>query len=162
MSGLNITGIKNWKDWLHPVATVLGAWGGFPRPPKIFLELTKYELFRWFLIFVLAYQGGADEDLKQALIITTIFYLITKLLDLRDVVNDVSGAEDQKKSNLLAQKDAREQSAAIQAAQTAARQAASAAAIEATEAAGADAAAAQAAGADAAAKTEAFFGGYYV
>ena len=54
--------VNSWKDWLHPIATVLGAWGGFPKPPRVFLELTKYELFRWFLVFVLAYQGGADEE----------------------------------------------------------------------------------------------------
>lgn len=85
---MSIRGIKHWKDWLHPIATVVGAWGGFPKPPEIFLELTKYELFRWFLVFVLAYQGGADEDLRQALIITVVFYLTTKLLNLREIVGN--------------------------------------------------------------------------
>ena len=80
-------GFKYWKDWLHPVATVLGAWGGFPQPPKIFLRLSRYELFQWFLVFALAYQGGAEEQIQQALIITVVFYLISKLLDLKEFEN---------------------------------------------------------------------------
>lgn len=83
---MNIQGIKNWSDWIHPLATVMGAWGGFPKPPKIFLKLTQYELFKWFLVFTLAYQGGAREDIKQALIITVVFFLIAKILDFQDVI----------------------------------------------------------------------------
>ena len=113
-----MNGIKHWKDWLHPIATVMGAWGGFPKPPKMFLELTKFELFRWFLVFTLAYQGGADEEVKQALIITIIFYLITKLLDLRDVVGEGVASRDeilryQEMSPLETQQKAREESAKI-------------------------------------------------
>lgn len=149
-----MNGIKRWKDWLHPIATVLGAWGGFPKPPKIFLELTRFELFRWFLVFTLAYQGGAEEDVRQALIITVIFYLITKLLDLRDVVSDVAYSDSavirhqdiRASANLLAQKDARAASAEVQAVQTAAHEVS-------TDEAQAEAQA-QAA--------EAFYGGYYL
>ena len=134
-----MNGIKHWKDWLHPIATVMGAWGGFPKPPKVFLELTRFELFRWFLVFVLAYQGGAEEDIRQALAITVIFYLVTKLLDLRDVVSDLNYGETAviryRKLPPAAeqQQDAREASAEIQEEQ-----------------------------AQAESQTEQFFGGYYI
>lgn len=142
-------GFKYWKDWLHPVATVMGAWGGFPKPPEAFLALTKYELFQWFLVFVLAYQGGAEEDIRQALIITVIFYLVTKLLDLRDVSPQHHGMLPAPPiSNADAQQIALEDAAKVQAAQAAATQAAQAAAAQATT--------------KAEAQAEAFFGGYYI
>lgn len=131
-----MNGIKHWKDWLHPIATVLGAWGGFPKPPKIFLELTKFELVRWFLVFILAYQGGAEEDIRQALIITVIFYLSTKLLDLRDVVNEENIKYQEIVAPVITQEQAKQQSAQIQEAQAQAAQ-------------------------DAQAKNEQFYGGYY-
>jgi len=71
-----------WKDILHPIATVVGAWGGFPKPPIFFKKLAQYEIFQWFLVFLLAYQGGADEDLAQAFAVTIGLYLITKILKL--------------------------------------------------------------------------------
>jgi hypothetical protein len=153
-----MNGVKHWKDWLHPIATVMGAWGGFPKPPKVFLELTRFELFRWFLVFILAYQGGAEEDIRQALIITVIFYLITKLLDLRDVVSNVSYTDSavvryqELPPATQQQQEARAESAEVQAAQAAAREAAAAAAAE---------AAAQAE-AESQAQAEAFYGGYYI
>jgi hypothetical protein len=158
-----MNGIKHWKDWIHPIATVMGAWGGFPKPPKVFLELTRFELFRWFLVFILAYQGGAEEDIRQALIITVMFYLVTKLLNLRDVVSDIDYNETavvryrQLPPATQQQQAARDASAEVQAAQAAAREAAAAAAEEARAAAEAE----QAEQAREAA-TEAFFGGYYV
>ena len=146
--------IKHWKDWLHPVATVMGAWGGFPKPPKLFLELTRFEIFRWFLVFILAYQGGAEEDIKGALLITVVFYLTTKLLDLRDVVNDVAYSETEvmrfrpKNKQQLEQQQQLEQSSDIQDAQAAAKIAAADAAAQVVQ--------------NSESTPEAFFGGYYI
>ena len=112
------TGLKNWKIWLHPFATVLGAWGGFPQPPKFFIQLSQYELFRWFLVFVLAYQGGAEEDVQRALLITVVFYLVAKLLDLRELVAqsayEAPPTLKVKENNVAAQQEAKAESAHIQ------------------------------------------------
>ena len=78
-----------WKDIAHPLATVIGAWGGFPEPPAIFKRLAKHELFQYFLVFVLVYQGGGSEDIAQSLMITIGLYLITKILNLRALVGDL-------------------------------------------------------------------------
>ena len=76
--------VMNWTDWIHASATVIGAWGGFPKPPKLFLDLTKFEIFQWFL---LAYQGGAGEDIRAAVIITVGLYLVSKILSLKELID---------------------------------------------------------------------------
>ena len=49
------------KNYIHPIATVLIAWAiaanGFPQPPQLFKNLVQNELFQYFLVFVLVYQG---------------------------------------------------------------------------------------------------------
>jgi len=142
-----MSGFKYWVNWLHPIATVMGAWGGFPKPPQVFLNLTKFELFRWFLVFILAYQGGAGQDIKIALMVTVSLYLITKLFELRDVTSELQSVS----KTSVQQEIQREESAAVQVAQLAAREAAAKAAAEAT-----------AQVAQNAEKSETFFGGYYM
>ena len=64
--------------------TVLGAFGGFPQPPKAFLQLTKYPIVQWFLVFVLAYQGGAGQDpllAGAATLITFILYKVARAME---------------------------------------------------------------------------------
>lgn len=66
-------------------ATMLGAFGGFPQPPKAFLWLTSWKIVQWFLVFVLLYQGGTGQDPVFALIVTAItfvVYLFLKALEL--------------------------------------------------------------------------------
>lgn len=150
---------KYWKNFLHPVAIILGAWGGFPKPPQALLDLTKFELFRWFLVFVIAYQGGPQEDVKTALIVTVALYLITKLFELRDITSAVPLTVSQ---TAMQQQVARNESAVVQAAQQAAQQAAAQAAAEATAHVTHDVKVAETAAQSAAAKTEKFFGGYYM
>ena len=78
-----------WKEIIHPLATVLGAWGGFPKPPAIFRRLASSELFRYFLVFALVYQGGGGENIARSVMVTVGFYLAAKILDLRTLVGDL-------------------------------------------------------------------------
>jgi hypothetical protein len=74
MSALNILSHKNF--WLN-VCTAVGAFGGMPDPPKFFKFLyEKIPGFKWFLVFVLIYQGGGEQDLGVALQITIVFIVL--------------------------------------------------------------------------------------
>lgn len=68
------------NNYILVVATLLGAFGGFPEPPKMFKELTKHDMVKWFLVFVLLYQGGAGQDIQLAAMITGIAYLLYKFV----------------------------------------------------------------------------------
>lgn len=63
-------------DIILVTATILGAFGGFPQPPKTFSRLTNSSVMQWFLVFILAYQGGASQDPKFALMATTITFVV--------------------------------------------------------------------------------------
>jgi hypothetical protein len=56
------------------VATVIGAWGGFPQAPPRFVELTANPMVQWGLVFVLAYQGGAGKDPMLAALGTALLF----------------------------------------------------------------------------------------
>ena len=66
------------------VATLLGAFGGFPEAPKVFTEITKHEIVQWALVFVLLFQGGAGQDVKLAAMMTAVAYGFTKFLKSRE------------------------------------------------------------------------------
>jgi len=57
-------------------ATLIGAFGGFPEPPKVFINLTKYTIVQWLLVFILAYQGGAGQDISFAVGATVFTFLV--------------------------------------------------------------------------------------
>lgn len=78
--------LKAIKDWALPLAIIAGATGGFPLLPSIFLALSQYELYQWTLVFLVVYGLSSSHDVQNALIITVSFYLASKLLALRDVV----------------------------------------------------------------------------
>lgn len=75
---------QNWINSLAVYAIVLGVWGAFPKPPDVLLRLANFELFRWFLIFALMYH--ANQDVQHAVVFTIMLYLITKLFELRAIV----------------------------------------------------------------------------
>jgi hypothetical protein len=66
-----------WK-LLLVTSTIVGAFGGFPTPPKAFLNLASYQVVQWGLVFVLAYQGGAGEDPMLAAMATAITFVLYK------------------------------------------------------------------------------------
>ena len=81
-----------WK-FVLALATMLGAFGGFPEPPKAFNRLTQYKVVQWGLLFVLLYQGGAGEDPVFAGVITAVTFIIYTLfrtIEARGVNTDVT------------------------------------------------------------------------
>lgn len=65
-----------WTLWKFVVAfaTMIGAFGGFPQPPRSFQWLASWQVFQWFVVFVLLYQGGTGEDAILAALITLLTY----------------------------------------------------------------------------------------
>lgn len=63
------------------VATGLGAWGGFPAPPRSFNRFVTNEIVQYALVFVLLMQGGAGKNYKLAGLITGVMYVLHKILD---------------------------------------------------------------------------------
>ena len=57
------------------IGTGIGAFGGFPEPPKLFKQLIRnYEAIRWLLLFVLIWQGsGGGADFSWGSVSTSIF-----------------------------------------------------------------------------------------
>jgi len=73
------------KQIIVSIATLLGAFGGFPEAPKLFNKIAKFEIckiqiIRWFLVFALVYQGGSGQNIKLALLITISALIIYILL----------------------------------------------------------------------------------
>jgi len=93
------------KNYIHPIATVLLAWaissGGFPQAPQFFQQLCQNELFQYFLVFVLVYQGGGRQDVGTALMVTVGLYLVAKILSLRSIVGDVQQMQQQQQQVIL-------------------------------------------------------------
>ena len=63
------------------IATGLGAWGGFPAPPRAFNRFVSNELVQYALVFVLLMQGGAGKNYKVAGLVTGVMYALHKILD---------------------------------------------------------------------------------
>ena len=68
------------KSIILALATGVGAFGGFPAAPPQFVELTKNEMVKWALVFVLVYQGGSGQDPKLAALIVAVMFALHKAL----------------------------------------------------------------------------------
>ena len=77
LDNINVMGYKG-KDLILPLATAIGAYGGFPAPPAFFSELTQKERVRGALGFVLVWQGGSGQDIKLALLVTALMFAVHK------------------------------------------------------------------------------------
>ena len=66
-------------NWLLPIATAVGAWGGFPAAPSFFTDLAKNELFQYFMLFVLIWQGGGGQDVGKSLMMTLFMFIFIKM-----------------------------------------------------------------------------------
>ena len=71
----------NLNQWVLPLATAVGAFGGFPEAPAFVKQLQQYELFKYFLLFVLIWQGGAGQNVQTALILTVVLAVLLKVLN---------------------------------------------------------------------------------
>jgi len=71
----------NSKQIVLALATAVGAWGGFPTPPKTFTDfLDSNQIARYVLLFILVWQGGGGQDPKLSLMITAAIFALTKAL----------------------------------------------------------------------------------
>lgn len=79
------------KSFIQPITIGLIAWAiashGFPRAPDFFRELSRNELFQYFLVFAFVWTSCLDAG--TALMVTVGMYLFSKILSLRSVVSDV-------------------------------------------------------------------------
>jgi len=58
------------------VCTMIGAFGGFPEPPKAFKNaFNKFPFIKWILLAVLIYQGGGEQNVQLAVELTVICFL---------------------------------------------------------------------------------------
>lgn len=72
------------SKWILPLATAVGAWGGFPQAPKVFKDLVSdNEIVRYAMVFILVWQGGGGQNAQVALITTALVFLATKLLEMK-------------------------------------------------------------------------------
>jgi len=69
-------------QYVLPLATAVGAFGGFPKPPALFSRLADNEIFQHLLLFVLIWQGGSGQNARKAAITTLMVYVGTKVLDM--------------------------------------------------------------------------------
>jgi len=72
----------NTQQLVLVLATVIGAWGGFPQAPPRFMELTRMPLVQWALVFVLAYQGGSGQDVTLAALGTAMLFALDQAMRL--------------------------------------------------------------------------------
>ena len=58
------------------LCTAIGAWGGYPTPPLWWQDfVNSHELVKWFLLAVLIFQGGDEQEFQMAIEFTILFYL---------------------------------------------------------------------------------------
>lgn len=72
----------NWGTLQLPLATALGTMSIYPKKPLLFIELSKYVLFQWLLVFVYIWQGGARQNWQLALVATIVLYIVVQALDM--------------------------------------------------------------------------------
>ena len=68
----------NRKQIALAFATLIGAFGGFPEPPRQFTELARNEWFRWLMVAILVFQGAGGQDPRLAAVVTAIGYVTYK------------------------------------------------------------------------------------
>jgi len=73
--------LLNLQTLALPLATGLGAFGGFPAAPVLFQDLAQNEWFQWLMVYVLIWQGGGGQRWDLALAGTVVVFVIYKLLE---------------------------------------------------------------------------------
>ena len=86
----------NMKQIVLALFTALGAYGGFPNPPKWWTQITKYMIVRVLCLWALIYQGGGNADIVlttiTTLVIFGIFNLPTILMGTASAVGTAASA----------------------------------------------------------------------
>jgi hypothetical protein len=84
---LKLLGFKSLQNLLLVIvgllATGIGAFGGLPQPPKLFVDITqRYELLQWILVYVLIWQGAGGYDEYLSLLGTISLFILYKLVEI--------------------------------------------------------------------------------
>ena len=74
--------MSNLKPFLLPVATAIGAFGGFPQPPDMFKSLASNIIFQYAVLYVLIWQGGGGQNMMISLKVTVAVFLILTSLKM--------------------------------------------------------------------------------
>ena len=73
---MNYIANKNFKNWILAIFTAIGAYGGFPKAPEWWIKISQYSIFQFFILWVLVYQGGGQEQILWSLIIALVVYTL--------------------------------------------------------------------------------------
>ena len=84
-----------WLIMFTSIATALGSFGGFPKPPPIFIELAKNIYVQWLLMFILILQGGSRGDIIYAIIATAIVFLLYQAVSMITVAVEKTQRQNQ-------------------------------------------------------------------
>ena len=79
---------KQIQPFVLPIVTAIGAFGGFPTPPKFFLNIIKNEIVQYFLLYLLIWQGGANQSWKLSLKVTLAIYIIITVGHIIDMKSE--------------------------------------------------------------------------
>lgn len=63
------------SDVMLALATMIGAFGGFPAAPQALTSFAQSPAAKWFLVWVLVYQGGGKQDITITTAATVVGYL---------------------------------------------------------------------------------------
>ena len=84
--------MMNIKQIVLALFTALGAYGGFPNPPKWWTKLTKFLIVRILCLWALIYQGGGNADIKLTTIITIVIFGLFNLPQILTHVGSVAAS----------------------------------------------------------------------
>ena len=65
---------KSRVEWSVPLATALGAYGGFPSPPAWWVRLSSSRPFQVATLWILVYQGGGEANVVWSTVITALVF----------------------------------------------------------------------------------------
>ena len=68
--------------WSMAIATALGAYGGFPKAPKWWTDLSRFKVFNFFVLWLLVYSKTNGNDYLWSFVIAMIIYLLMNFLTL--------------------------------------------------------------------------------
>ena len=70
------------QDLILVSATAIGAYGGFPAPPKKLVDAVKdNKPLQYGLLFTLIWQGGGEQSIQKAVVGTVTFAAVKYVMD---------------------------------------------------------------------------------
>ncbi len=73
------------KTLILNFCTAIGAFGLMPDPPKALKQFAEnFKPFSWFLVAVLVYQGGGEQEIQLAIEVTIIVFIIYRIFAVID------------------------------------------------------------------------------